>query len=355
MKISETYQDNYDPYDDDWDVKTSPVTFEGVHHEQIEELVRRVNSITLKEEVAPTVISALQLHMFNFLFKHPQASDEDILLEFTKIQRLSEKENEASHINNPLPTIGIEIEIPDNVLTPEKIDILNKFDISNKEEGSNLWEVNPDYSYTAEVQARIIQELGHLGALRVEDPLSLHVNFGMPTGLVHSVLDKYQDEIILINDLLIYGFVSEERILKRKTKNSFSYMGTIKESEKSKGGYIPRIELRACEFKDYPSFRMLSESQKLMAMFISHIKSSEKLPGGTFVEERLADLWNDFKEEVGEYLKKEGAGANAIDTADGVGGVIDALRYTEIKEKSRSLISEYARKVSQIMKETGDY
>jgi hypothetical protein len=343
------------------------------------EYIDMVNEMVLDEKtIAPTAASAIQLHMFNFVSRKPDATEDEIQDEFKKINRLSEREAKYSEVKNPLPTIGIEIEVPDEFLTPGKIAVLNAFGIKNYREAlDDLWEVNPDFSYSAGVQARLIQELGHLGALPIDSrgkidqrtPLSLHVNFGMPVipGEAHSssYYEKYREKMHLLKDLIVYGFTSPDRLRNRKTGTSLKLEGNASRSKKDKGGVedepeekpenisssssnFVRMELRATEFKDYPTFRMLSESQRLVAMLISHIKYSQGIEM-TFVEACLADLWTEFETEVKGYFAKEGLESNLVDHDPF--DAVNTLRETDLKMWSRFLISDYSRKANEIIEE----
>ncbi len=303
--------DNWDsdPADRNYGMGSTRVEEEHISpevREQIEKNIEKVDELTLKEEVAPTALPAIRLHMFNFLQKKPESSETELEEEFDRMKKLSDLEKKCAEKRNPLPTIGIEIEIPGYILTGQKLSILRSFSIPNHEEAlDNLWEVNPDYSYSATTQSRIIQELGHLGAIPIDkgtkkvdsnEQLSMHVNFGMPEGITEKMLEKtkYKERIKVLNDLIIYAFTSPERLLARKTTRSLEIKNDALASEKgpktqrnSRLSGNARLELRAGEFRDQSSFRMLTESQRLMAMLISYIKYAEKFEM-TFAEACLA-------------------------------------------------------------------
>lgn len=375
---------SYDPMDnDDWwhddhmgssgsDARRESLVDEEPQIDSVS--IERVNNVVLKEGVAPTATSVIQLHMFNFLSRNPHATDEEMQNEFEKINRLSDRENLFSDIKNPLPTIGVEIEIPHVYLTNERVAILDAFQINNYPEVfDDLWEVNPDFSYSAAVQARIIQEVVQLGAvpidaktgkIRSSTPLSLHVNFGMPqiNGLndVEIKYRKYDDEMKLLNDLIVYGFTSVERIWGRKTLGSIRISDEASKSKKDKNangevqeefsGYsqVIRMELRVNEFKDYPTYRMLFESQRLVAMLTSQIKYQEGATL-TFAEACLADLWVDFEKEINSYFKSESVTQNMVD--NNPSKLVNMLQTTDLQKWSRFLISDYARKANRIIKE----
>ncbi|MFA6227095.1 MAG: hypothetical protein WC631_01265 [Candidatus Paceibacterota bacterium] len=333
---------------------------------ETDEMIGRVNNLTLNEGLAPTAVSAIQLNVFNFLRQSSGATDEEVMIRIEKLRRLSDKEKLSSNIKNPLPTMGIEIEIPMNVLDGKKVAILNKFFISNyREILDDLWEVNPDFSYCAETQARIIQELAKMGALPIDRAtkkiddyslLSLHVNFGIPSGITGEDLDKYQIKMELMNDVLIYAYSSINRIKGRKTNTSLTWNHAASSSEKNSNGIdqirvrsqAVRLELRANEFKDYPTYRMLSESQEIVAMFCSYLKVKEGLQY-TFVDAYLSDLWDKFEIEVSNYLKSEGLSPNSVDMNRDL--VIEKMQNTDIQKWSRFLVFDYAKKVREVIKD----
>jgi hypothetical protein len=368
--------DHRDEPDEAFDTRDFGTLREGSVLDQVAiDRIEKVNNLVLKEDVAPTVAPTIQLHMFNFLSEKPDATEEDLIAEFQKINRLSEREEVYSNIKNPLPTIGIEIEIPRTSLSDDKISVLNRLGINNQPEAfDDLWEVNPGFSYNAGAQARLLQELSHLGVLPINhetkkvDPyqlLSLHVNFGLPAlaenGTSEARYQRYKDEMYLLNDLLVYGYTSTGRLYGRKTNQSLRLSGGADRSKKDKGkpseelpygqmNDFVRMELRANEFKDYPTFRMLMESQRLVAMLTSYIKYEEGVEI-TFVESYLADLWISFQKEVRQYLSIEtgSKNVNLVDTNQRE--VIDVLARTDLKQWSRFLISDYSRKVNEILEE----
>jgi hypothetical protein len=332
--------------------------------------IDRVRAFISPDRFEETVIGPVRLHFFNFFTKNPKATDLEVEEELARMTVITNREVESADIRNPLPTIGIEIEIPTETLTRDRVRTLSELDIPNYEESfSGLWEVNPNFSYSALAQARVIQELVNMGAIRIDQnskdvvsrvPLSLHINFGI-SALVredfsqHDISNKYRDEIRLVNDLFVSGFTSVERIRERKTRQSSSVRGGAAKTKKDNkqttnyyDGSLVRLELRANEFKNRNTFRMLSESQRLVAMLISHIKFAE----GTkmsFAEACLADIWTDFEFEVKDYFKSVNLPKNEVDTAPKK--LIEKIETTDLRMWSRFLVSSYSRKINEVIKE----
>lgn len=336
--------------------------------DQMRGIAVRVDEIVENADFADTALPAITFSLFNFLRLNPNASEEELKRELHKLQDMSNKESEYSNARNPLPTIGVEVEVPDWKLTQDKVAVLDILGIPNYAEVRDyLWEVNPNYSYSAEVQSRILQELVKLDAIPIDARtskmrkdvlLSLHVNFGMPTGISTEELIKYRQQMTLLNDLVVYAFSSYQRILGRKFRTSYRFDHDAASSEKSQrrpshpsrlSSRIVRLELRAGEFRDYPTFRMLSESQRLVAMFVAYVKTRESI-ATTFSEACLADLWVDFEKEGLAYLKEQDLVPNAIDNEITETHVVSSMIFTTLRADARSIITRYANKVSDIIK-----
>lgn len=300
----------------------------------------------------PTAIPAINLHLFNFFKDHPEPSEKEFNKEINKCRRWSEREKEFSREGNPLPTIGIEIEILKRNLTPDKVAALNELNIPNGEEANSnkIWEVRPEFSYSPWIQSRIIQELAKMGALPLEKTgesrhkripkeriLSLHINLGWPKEITYKEI--HCPIIEILSDILNYAFTSTKRIRQRKVDPWNLKKG--KRSRKDEG--FSRLELKAPEFRDYPSYRMLAETQKLGVMLFSYIKKAENLPLSP-AEKKLVDLWASFNSEVSEKFKEYGIEPGALN--DKPEEAIRVLENSGLKQESREISSRYARKVS---------
>ncbi len=154
-----------------------------------------------------------------------------------------------------------------------------------------------------------------------------------------------------MNDLLTYAFASPYRIQNRKTNKSYkielandadysSYYG------RDRGSALLRLELRAGEFKDYPTFRLLSESQALAASLIAFIKSREgKQNSPSHESAELALLWPKIRAEIEDYLAKYGLDPNDIDNSFYKRRAIEAMFKPGFKDEARKIVSKYAKMV----------
>ncbi len=357
-----------DLYDDDY-LDNSPGYGIYTHREigpEVESVIDKANQLIESANLEETSVPAIKLHMFNYLKAKPDATEEEKQKELSRIGRISKIEKESSDEKNLLPTIGIEIEIPDSDINDETKAILDRLEIPNYPEFDSSLEVNPSFSYNALTQARIIQELTRMGAIKLtqdqeglskvpqEDMLSMHVNFGLPTE-IKGDLHFYDDQIYRLNDLITAAFSSPKRIQGRKTSTSVTWNKRAQETKKHrKSGGQPRtlfkdyarLELRATEFKDYPSYRMLIEAQRLVAMLISHIKTIE-LTSTSEKEKSLSVLWSKFYTETSDYLMKIGF---TINLADYDGFKLSRLmKDTDLKAECRSIISKYSRQIAAIL------
>src|SRR3989344_3978705 len=344
-------------------------------------------------QVEETALPALKLHLFNYLSSHPQATRGELEKEFARISRLSDMERDYGEEGNPLPTIGIEIELPRTHLSPEQVEVLERLGIPNEDaidwqgvsNPSKLWEGNPSFSYSPWVPARVLQELSVMGAVPLEesgasghpripkdDAFSLHVNFGVPDWLLGATLEEKSADFFLLNDCLTYAFSTPERLRKRKTMRSIYVGKSAKESKKAKGENAVsalqnneeaegddlreqsgprRVELRAMEFRDYPTFRMLAESQKLMAMLFGSLQCRYDIERSPRTE-ALALLWSGFEKEVLEYFEQLQLPVKSMDVdKERVAGI---LEKTDLKQHCRTIVQRYAKGVTRVITQKTD-
>lgn len=314
---------------------------EAASQERFDRCLHVLDFLKDRTDLELTALPALKMHLYNYLTAHRVAFaflDTGAVTaylegELQRVRRLSEMEREYAEAGNPLPTIGIEIEIPQESVR-DKVPVLKQLGIPNQAEMDDLWEVNPKFSYSPWAQARILQELVVMGAIPVgskqvenanfgkisSEPLSLHVNFGLAEEVkayAKKFRDGFDNEATVLNDALVYAFTSPDRLYHRKTNMSFLLQhdaaGTKKTQDKGsvtaesenhdRGLKLYRLELRANEFKDFPTFRMLAESQRLAAAFSAYIKMKD---GASLskLDIVLAAVWQHFKDRFFCYTRK---------------------------------------------------
>lgn len=338
---------------------------------KIETLIDQTNEIFHAHKWEKSAHDAIKLRLFNFIVRNQPLSSESLQKELDKLRKISNSERDLGKANNPLPTIGIEIEIPRKAVSDEKEQILDDLDIKNELEYNNDLEINPLFSYDAATQARLIQELAELGIFPLNDvenngttskkiadwaSLSLHINLGMPPGMEEEDFgEHYLDEAYKLSDTVVYAYSSARRLETRKTSDSVFAKDDVSPSRKnqrrnSKDNFsLIRLELRAVEFKDYPSYRMLLETQKLGAMLASHIKTSQHKNRGSKKEKALAILWSEFSDEMAQYFRERKITPAMFDTSAGKDKAIELLENSDIKEDCRKIIHRYAKEVTQII------
>lgn len=348
------------------------------------EYCRRINGFfsegAINQKVEETALPALKLHLFNFLLHNTDATEGELEEEFAKINRLSDIEREFSEEGNPLPTIGIEIELPRTHLSKKRVETLTQLGIPNEDAidmEQEFWEVNPGYSYSPWVQARTLEELAEFGAIPLDAnerekrvskniELPLHINFGIPEH-IHISEDRDMNsvewsEVILLNDCLNYAFTSPERLEGGKYGRTYH---TVKEGSRSKksvrgksgvtqigtAGGLHRLELRAFEFRDYPTFRLLAESQKIVAMLFAHLGDARLR---NTQEAALAELWKNFSSDVRTLFAQKALAPNAIETFGEkiIKANFNELRETDLRARSRAIVTHYAQGVTNIIART---
>lgn len=319
-----------------------------------------------------TSLTPIKFHLYNFICSHGELSPNDLLTEFFKSAQLSEIEKKYRIDGAPLPTIGVEVEVGRDFLTPDKRDVLRKLGISEgREANTRLEEVRTDFSYSPTVQSRMLQELANMKALPLTKgqisyqdgstreitqvnpnyPISLHMNFAIPISIGAEDLDARYKEIDLLIDILTYAFSSKERLLAKKTADHmFLKSALVSERDSSKSFAPKRLELRTCELRDLPTYRMLAETQALIGALISAIDYYPSFSGPRPVEADLAIEWRKFQKEAQKFHEQ----------FIGVRNLHESMRNSEerwmaaflaanpqVKKGCRDLISKYSRRVKR--------
>ncbi len=289
-----------------------------------------------------------------------------------KIRRMQQSEESYLKIKE-LPTVGIEVECDRCKLTPDKAAVLDEMRIPNKKEGDDLREVNSGYTYSPYSQARTLEELVKFGAIPKEVggdgkssinnnfTYSLHVNFGIPEELnkvFQTDKNKVDDKKTYpLTDPVTYAFISPKRIMARKTNFSVFINNDARKSKKyineiesAAGNAGPkRIEYRANEFRNYSTFRMIAETQRLAAMFFSFLKAMSGKQTND-LDIKFSHLWVQFSAQFQDICRKYGIQESNLADKD-KNQVYNLLEKTDLPKECRSLISEFSRQAMSAIKE----
>ncbi len=343
--------------------------------EEIRENIKKIDEIMEKQkDIDETVRPIAKLMLFNSLSQNSDISIENVL---KKIKNISDQEKESIYVKE-LPTIGIEIECFEKFLKDEKIDILDFLDIPNRPEGENntLREVIPDFSYGALTQAAYLQGLVHLGAVYLDSEnnkygkmqesiiYSLHCSYGIPKEVedVYAKIgeDEFKKKLMSLMDALTYAYASPARVLganfRKEVLIKIGQQGSKYENEdgsnieldEKNDVVLPyRVELRSLEFRDYPTYRMLKESQRLVACKFADFKKSDS-QSLTEHENRLAEIWSKFEKEYNNILESHAVSEDNLYDKNPE-RLAELLEETDIKIACRKLITKYSRQVWEVL------
>lgn len=333
-------------------VEMSYMQYENMSLEEIDSLCSKASEITERfmgvTTASPTVRPALILYSFNTIREYPTITDMDLIKELTRLHAMIRDEEEAAK-DAHLPTIGIEIEVPEKKFplgspTYSKLaKWLNDNGIPVDKDFSDLepTEFSLPPSYSAHVQARMLHELRKAGYVPTDYSFaSLHVNLGVPHG---PKLQKKNVEDL--SDVLTYAFVPAARI------RNFSYAEAVEiygendkdviVVEKGEVSHDKRIEFRTPRVFGPKTYRMLEEAQIIGSLF-------------TGEENKYDQLKHEFIDEVAILRKKYNLSRNAP-TNDYIRAA-DAIQFarTQRENGQRNLIDDarhimwkYAQTVSQ--------
>lgn len=266
--------------------------------------------------------------------------------------RLQEVEEAYRRKSEIVPTMGVELELPRGVISPSQREVINGCGIRCEDENLGVCEIAPFYSYSALTQSRILEEVYHLGVNNEnikeggKIDSSLHVNYGVPKSLFSGIDNsRLNQEIKIFVDAVTYGFVSANRILNRKTNSS----SDIKPAWKGK--HPLRLELRTPDFASRTTFRMLEETQVLVASLFAFLKDIKE-ESLSEEELRLSLVWTEFRLEV-ESLLAEFNLFNEDDRRlyDSNSGYVSRFLSSnpQISGSFRELITKTSKKIKEIV------
>lgn len=252
------------------------------------------------ESVPKRALPAVKFHLFTFFLSHTEATEEEKERELNKMILLSEREKKAEDLNNPLPTIGVELEFPDKAVPQKLKEATEKFNVYSGRDAQGIYEYNPDFSHSAEVQARIIEDLSRFikydtGEVSPGAYAPFHINIGLPSELGGHYADMHT-EAFAISFAVTAAFVSPERI-KERSYGSMQRLKPMNENAKHHKKTKERLEIRIPSFDNKSAYSLLLEVQLLSASAISFIKEKvgvEIKP----VEKELVEIWKKFRNDM---------------------------------------------------------
>ncbi len=318
-----------------------------------------------------------------------------------RINHLSKEEKNSSDPEHILPTIGIELEFPRHLITEEEHSLLEEIGINNTVEPSHTewWEVRTRPTYTAEAQARYLQELANTHdqdvLLRKMDegaqeiglneellrsysgriPTSLHVNFGVPQWVDQATEGGYFEDDSNFRILcagIVVAYVSDERLRTKKTtsiantkydtvietnKTPQQAEGSIAENGQAflEGGHFTkrlRIEFTSSEFSGNETYRMLEEMQTLVAGYFCTIPNKKDPSEDINDRDIVAVIYTEFLAEMesclGNYSLSYG---NILSFPSQLLEVRSAYPY--VVKEVRQIITRYATKIRNIINPKG--
>lgn len=217
-----------------------------------------------------------------------------------KLDFLRQVEKSASGPDNPLPTIGWEVEIPRKPFQTSRAGMYALFfdfmglprnrnhtsivpgNPSTYAYSSFLWEFSTAPAYSAVVVSRTLCELikggfiphleGPVTALDrrnlLDDKLvSLHINLGIPPWLFNrpreGAIDS-QEDIVLLASSFELAYTSPERFTYR-SQSSMVGSKTAEQTAKNNGPQAYRLELKAFEVGGANTYRLMEEIQLVTA------------------------------------------------------------------------------------------
>lgn len=291
-----------------------------------------------------------------------------------RINRLIKEEIGVSDSDNPLPTIGVEVESPrkpfaddqignslryaeffDTIGMPrnkvnERVDH-SKLSIASQPAWDNtFWEFSPHPSYSTSVQNRILCELIHgrfIPSLKfsqnphyirnyLDDKLvSLHVNLGIPAWLVDKSLYQTPD-LKLFASLFVLGFTSPRRLFYRQTTN----LVNDKSGEATKKSALStpkRIEIKALEVRTSSTYRLLEEVQLVGASVFVHLDRANS---------PLGQIWFDTKSELSTIYDNFGIQSDIVSDKKKSAKFVSR---TDISNRLRELITRKASRIRGLL------
>lgn len=308
---------------------------------------------------------ALVLSCYNFLNFTKREDFENL---FQRLDPLGENELIASDVNNPLPTIGIEVEVPRKPYNhqadfPRYAAFFDTIGMPRNRINTSIgnashWEFSPPPSFTGAVQTRILCELikGYFipSLLYSRNPqdikeqlddklVSLHINLGIPTNMLARIKEGFygngfqnEPDVQLFASGLAVSFSSTER-LRYRSQNDFVFLSNGDKTVKG-GGINGRLEIKALEVNTQRTYRLIKETQLLCTGLFAHLAGYPN---------HLAEKWEEVREEIVPIFDEFGFEPNLMRKQEAVSILISS---TSIGQRIRNVLDRKAQELARILK-----
>ncbi len=349
------------------------------------ERAERARDYVAGMEHEATLTGLASLSLFNTLKGADSAEIENVDLSNwrTEFERVNQEESWAKNPRNILPAMGLELEVPEQTVSPEESNALKLLGIDNSPETNyRKWhEIRTGYSYSGMAQAYTLHEIyefkdkAHLGIVREiikkdtdtgSEPAnkgggvyypdsdsfatSLHVNFGVPDWVNKKDDLEENSGLKLLSAIVGCAFTSPDRIRERKTRGAVRQKEDALESTKNTSdspasgeNRFVRFELRIPEFKDASIYRMLIEVQYIVSAFMCGVAQEEKKDP---LKENLSKTWDLFVHEATELLSASGLQAAHFENVPpGAAHVLE--NNDHLRKNARSLFTHYAQEIKK--------
>lgn len=288
-----------------------------------------------------------------------------------KLHDLKMHEIVASARNNPLPTIGWEVESPRKPFERHRAPLYARFfDLMglprNKVNadsatisvfGTGMWEFSIEPAYSSCVANRTLCELirggfiPHLEGEGLPTPLqrrellgdklvSLHVNLGTPWWLREANVDS---NILYLASSFELAYTSSERFRHRSQIATIVLLKRAEPTAKNEGINNMRFEIKALEVGNSNTYRMMYEMQLVATAAFSAIAEKNS---------RLSKIWRNIRDEIGKIYAKHDIQPEVIKEVVAVSSLVSS---SMIQEELRPVLTEGAHRVRMYLSSKGMY
>ncbi len=347
------------------------------------------NAVEAFGQVSEKIKPALCLHLFNAYIKNNRQEpaggyEQELEKERAKIENIIEAEEKA--LENPyLPTIGVEVELPDRsdfMVNQSLLNATSKLGLINDpaiHQDGVSWEFANDFSYSAKTQSLIVHELIEGDYIKTSSTkqhryieglgdYSMHLNLGVPLELSENLFNglnrkepadvnmwnRYKYNSYLLTSCMTYAFTSADRLEKRKTSVMVGLDFTAKKTAKktrdeqsetiNQWNFPGRIEIRSLEVRDASLYRLLNEAQLLGSAVLAEVKPEEKRDE---IERALVVFWSVFRNEAGDILADHNISLKSIDSDPLEAASI--VRNSNISKQMRALITKISQAINGLV------